>query len=107
MNWKWILLIFVVVGAFVLGIGIGIGIPLLLRPQPAGFVLDKLDAASLLEKCKPADAKFIIRPDLLSHRGADSFYVTAFAAWEDPMDARNVVANIQKQFEPFRYGKTR
>jgi hypothetical protein len=103
MNRKWLLLI--AVAAFLLGIAAGIGIPLLLRPPPAGFVLDELDAARLLEQCKPADAKFIIAPDLVSQRGENSYYGTAFAAWEGPTNARNVVDNLEKQVTAFITGK--
>ncbi len=108
MNRKWVLLI--VVATFLLGIAAGIGIPPLLRPPPAGFVLDELDAAGLLEQCKPADAKFIIPPDLAHNglvfqRGENSYYATAFAAWEGPTDARKVVVNLEKQLITFINGK--
>ena len=99
MNRKWVLLI--AVAAFLVGISAGIGIPPLLRPPPVGFVMDELDAARLLEQSKPADAKFIIPPDLVSQRGESSYHATTFAAWEGPTDARKVVVNLEKQLRTF------
>ena len=103
MNRKWGYLI--AVAAFVLGIAAALGIPQLLWPRSAGFVLDELNAAVLLEQGKPADAKFISPPDVVSQRGENSYYATAFAAWEGPTDARKVVVNLEKQLITFINGK--
>jgi hypothetical protein len=99
MNRKWVVLI--AVAALLLGIAAGLGIALLLRPRPAGFVMDELDAARLLEQSKPADAKFVVPPDLVSQRGESSYQATTFAAWEGPTDARKVVVNLEKQLRTF------
>jgi hypothetical protein len=103
MKRKWVLLI--AVAALLLGIAAGIGIPPLLRPPPAEFVMDELDAARLLEQSKPAGAKFIIPPDLVSQRGESSYHATTFTAWEGPTDARKVVVNLEKELRRFITGK--
>jgi hypothetical protein len=102
MNRKWVYLI--AVAAFLLGIA-AIVIPLLLRPRPAGLILDELNGAVLLEQVKPAEAKFISPPDVVSQRGENSYYATAFAAWEGSTDARKVVVNLEKQLITFINGK--